>query len=70
MPATDEILKEALALRPAQKAELIDILLSSLDKPDKEIDQRWAREAEDRIDAYERGDLKAVTLEKVLEKYR
>ena len=34
------------------------------------IDAKWAREAEDRIDAYERGDLKAFTLKKVLKKYR
>lgn len=70
MPAADDIFKEALALRPAQKAELIDKLLSSLDKPDEEVGEMWAREAEDRIDAYERGDVRAVALEKVLEKYR
>ncbi|MFZ5450937.1 MAG: addiction module protein [Thermodesulfobacteriota bacterium] len=70
MAAINEILKEALTLKPAQKAELIDKLLSSLDMPDKEIDELWAQEAEDRIDAYEQGQIKAVTLEKVLEKYK
>ncbi len=57
-------------LKPAQRAELIDKLLSTLDKPDKDIDELWAREAESRIDAYEKGTIKAVTLEKVLEKYK
>jgi putative addiction module component (TIGR02574 family) len=70
MAATYEILKEALALRPEQKAELIDKLLSSLDMPDKEMDELWAKEAENRIDAYEQGKIKSVSLEKVLEKYR
>ena len=70
MAATYEILKEALALRPEQKAELIDKLLSSLDMPDKEIDELWAEEAESRIDAYEQGKIRAVSLEKVLEKYK
>ena len=70
MSAPNKVLKEALALKPAEKAELIDKLLSSLDKPDKEIDELWAREAEDRIEAYERGAIKAVALEKVLEKYK
>ena len=70
MTASDKILKEALTLKPAQKAELIDSLLYSLDKPDKEIDELWAKEAENRIDAYERGNIKAVSLEKVLEKYK
>lgn len=68
MAIPKEILKEALTLTPAQKAELVDKLLSSLDKPDKEIDQLWAQEAESRIDAYEQGKIKAITLEKVLEK--
>jgi putative addiction module component (TIGR02574 family) len=70
MAAPNEILKEALSLEPSQKAELIDKLLSSLDNPDKKIDDLWAKEAESRIDAYERGHIQAVTLEKVLEKYR
>ncbi|MFC1693256.1 addiction module protein [Candidatus Latescibacterota bacterium] len=70
MPAPDEILKEVLTLKPAQKAELIDKLLSSLDKPDREIDELWAKEVESRIDAYERGKIKAVSLEKVFEKYK
>ena len=70
MSIPNEILKEALMLKPAQKAELIDRLLSSLEKPDSTIDELWAKEAENRIDAYEKGDIKAVTLEKVLEKYK
>ena len=70
MTAPNEILREALSLKPSQKAELIDKLLSSLDNPDKKIDDLWAKEAESRIDAYEQGHIQAVTLEKVLEKYR
>jgi hypothetical protein len=49
---------------------LIDNLLSCLDKPDKDIDELWAKEAEGRIDAYEKGKIKAVTLERVLKKYK
>ncbi|PKN27051.1 MAG: hypothetical protein CVU64_16585 [Deltaproteobacteria bacterium HGW-Deltaproteobacteria-21] len=70
MADPNEVLKEALTLEPAQKAELIDKLLLSLDEPDKDIDELWAKEAESRIDAYEKGKIKAITLEKVLEKYR
>jgi len=70
MALPNEILQEALTLKPSQKAELVDKLLSSLDKPDTEIDELWAKEAESRIDAYEQGRIKAVTLEEVLEKYR
>ncbi len=47
----ENILKEALTLNPFQKAQLIDSLISSLDNADKEIDELWAKEAEERIDA-------------------
>lgn len=70
MAAPAKILKQALQLKPAQKAELVDELLSSLDQTDKEIRTQWAREAESRINAYERGKLKAVSIEKVLNKYK
>jgi putative addiction module component (TIGR02574 family) len=70
MATTDKIMREALTLSPSEKTQLIDKLIASLDKADKEIDELWAREAEDRIDAYNKGELKAVSLEKVLGKYR
>jgi putative addiction module component (TIGR02574 family) len=70
MAAPNEILKDALNLRPTEKVELIDRLLSSLDNPDKELDELWAKEAEDRIEAYDQGKIKALTLKEVLEKYR
>jgi putative addiction module component (TIGR02574 family) len=70
MATPNKILKEALNLKPAQRAELIDKLLCSLDKPDREIDDLWAKEAESRIGAYDREKIKVITLEKVLEKYK
>jgi hypothetical protein len=65
MATPNKILKEALNLKPAQRAELIDKLLCSLDKPDREID-----DLESRIGAYDREKIKVITLEKVLEKYK
>ena len=70
MANIDNLLKEALTLNSSEKAQLVDKLLSILDKSDKEIDRLWAEEAEDRIDAYDQGKIKKITLEKVLEKYR
>jgi putative addiction module component (TIGR02574 family) len=70
MTITENILKEALKLTPSEKAQLIDKLISILDKPDKEIDELWAREAEDRLDAYDQGRIKAISLERVLQRYR
>ena len=70
MAASIKLLKEALSLKPAEKAELIDQSLTILDHPDKELDELWAKEVENRIDSYEQGKIKAVTLKEVLEKYR
>jgi hypothetical protein len=40
---------------------VIDLLWDSLDeKRVKEVEAKWAAESEDRIDAFERGELAAV----------
>lgn len=67
---TQEILDRALKLPAVDKARLVDEILSSLDKPDAAIDALWQKEVEDRIKAYNTGNLRAVSLEQVLAKYR
>jgi putative addiction module component (TIGR02574 family) len=67
---TKEILNQALGLPPAEKAHLVDCLLSSLDKPDEEIDSLWREEVEKRVEAYQSGKLPSVSLQQVLSKYR
>lgn len=70
MTVSDTVLKDVMSLKPFEKAELIEKLISSLDLPDKGVDELWAKESEDRIDAYDQGRIKAVPLEDVLRKYR
>lgn len=65
-----EILKKTLTLDSAQKAGLINKLIASLNTPNKEMDELWSKEAESRIDACEWGKIKAIALDKVLEKYK
>jgi len=60
-----EILEHALKLKPAEKFMLIEGLLTSLDEPDKTIDEIWAVEAEKRLRAYKEGKLKTVSYEEV-----
>jgi putative addiction module component (TIGR02574 family) len=67
---TERILDEALALPPLERGMLIEKLLASLDQPDASIDELWAREAEDRIDAFEAGKLEAIPAEDVFSKYQ
>lgn len=60
------ILTEAMALPPMDRAELVEQLLASFDFPARaEIDAAWSTEAEDRLRAYERGDMEALPAEVV-----
>jgi putative addiction module component (TIGR02574 family) len=66
---TQEILVRALALPDTDKARIVDELLTSLTPPDGELDALWREEVEDRIAAYNAGELRAVSLDEVLAKY-
>jgi len=61
--------EEAERLPPADRIELVERLLSSLDKPDPETDQAWAEESERRLDAYLSGAMPARDAEDVLAKH-
>ncbi len=65
-----QILNEVLKLPPAKRASIVDNILSSLDQPDEYIDNLWHKEVEDRINAYQAGKIKSLSLEEVLSKYR
>lgn len=55
------IQKGIIQLNPTERAKLIDVLWESLDERRvTEIEARWAAESEDRIDAYDRGELSAL----------
>ncbi len=59
----NEVLELALHLKANEKFLIIDELLKSLDKPDKNIDDIWEDEAVNRIKAYDDGKLKTVSEE-------
>jgi putative addiction module component (TIGR02574 family) len=59
----------AKSLSPGDRLELVEQLLDSLDAPDSAIDKLWAAEAEDRLSAYRRGEIEAMSLADVLAKY-
>ena len=61
----EQVLSEALSLAPSERAQLAERLLSSLDISQDELDRLWAQEADSRIDAYNRGDIKAVSAKHV-----
>ena len=66
---TDALSASARDLSPAERLELVDQILASLDETDPAIDKLWALEAEDRLAAYRRGEIRAIPLADVLSKY-
>jgi putative addiction module component (TIGR02574 family) len=61
-----KILQQALALPVDERAEVAERLLCSLEPSLPAIDRLWTREAEDRIDAYERGEIASFPAEDVV----
>jgi putative addiction module component (TIGR02574 family) len=63
-----QVLEEALSLPPAERAEIAERLLSSLDPPYREgLDALWGKEAEERLDAFDRDEIKAISAEQVFQ---
>jgi putative addiction module component (TIGR02574 family) len=60
---------QAAQLPPAERMEVVERILDSLDQPDATLDALWAKEADDRLTAYRRGEIKAVALSDVIAKY-
>lgn len=66
---SEKLLSDALNLPPIERAEMVEKLLASFDFASRtEIDKLWEREAESRLDAYERGELKAISAQEVFGK--
>jgi putative addiction module component (TIGR02574 family) len=63
-----QILQEALSLPPTERVALVEHLLASLDAPGREhVDVLWGQEAEDRLDAFERGEIPAIAAKDVFD---
>ena len=66
MSKRDNLLQEALKLPPVERAELVESLLSSFEfRSRKTIDALWDQESEERIDAFDRGEIAAIPAEQV-----
>ena len=60
-----EIIDMALQLKAAERYEVAERLMESLDKPDAEIDRIWAEEALHRARACDEGRMKTLSFEEV-----
>ena len=70
MLAAEHIFNEISPLKPVEKLQLIDKILNSLNPSDKKLEDIWAKEAEDRIEAYDKGLISIVNEDDVFSKYR
>ena len=65
------IQESVIQLPLREKMALIDLLWDSLDREGTaQIQQNWANESEDRIDAFDRGELPAVDGPSALQEIR
>ena len=69
MEKSKRILAEALELSPIDRASLVEELLASFTISGRNSnDAVWAREAEDRIDAYDAGTLSSSPVDDVFQR--
>lgn len=68
--ATEALTAQVAKLPPKERMEVVERILDSLDQPDTALDALWAKEADERLAAYRRGEIKAVDLSDVIAKYQ
>jgi putative addiction module component (TIGR02574 family) len=66
----EEIEQKARALTAEERAQLAEALLESLHSPISDIEAAWAREIEDRVAAFDRGETLAYAAEDVFAEAR
>ena len=62
---TKALIALARKLQPDEQMTLVEEILANLDQPDTAMDRLWAKETEDRLAAYRRGEIKAMDQDEV-----
>ena len=68
--SAESLSAQAAKLPPEERMEAVERILDSLDEPDTGLDALWAKEADDRLAAHRRGEIKAVASLGVIAKYQ
>ncbi|MDP2677138.1 MAG: addiction module protein [Rhodoferax sp.] len=75
--AIETLYAQVVRLPPEERMQVVERIFDSLDEPDASLDEPdasldaiWAKEADNRLTAYRRGDVRAVTLSEVITKYQ
>lgn len=67
---SNTLLDDVLALPVNKRIEVVEKLLQSLDMPNKQIEEVWAKEADSRVESYDDGRLDSLSADEVLKKYK
>ncbi len=70
MTTSQELYQQVSHLSPMDKLRLAGLLLADLDTPDPNIDAIWRAEAQGRLQAYKARELKTVSYETVMQRYK
>jgi len=63
----NEIIDEALTLKPQERYVIIENLVQSLNQPNLEIEKLWIEESTKRVEAIKNGTLKTVSYKDVFD---
>jgi len=64
----NDIIDEALSLKPQERYMIIENLVESLNRTDPAMEVLWVEESERRLDAIKSGELETVPYEEVFQK--
>jgi hypothetical protein len=65
-----DIISSAQQLPLAQQYQIAEALLESIEPMPREIQQAWLQESQDRVRAFDAGQMPTGSLDSVLAKYR
>jgi len=65
MTKRQDILESALQLKAHERFFIIEGLLQSLNEPNHQLDEIWRVEAEKRLNAYRKGQLKGIPMTEI-----
>jgi len=68
---SQELLRSALTLPESERAEIAATLIHSLDATaDEDVDSSWAEEIQRRIESIDKGDVKLIPWDAVMQEMR
>lgn len=67
---TKQLTEEAVSLPVEERTRLVDSLLRSLNPPESNIDEKWAKEAQRRLAEIRSGQVQAISGDEVFERIR